>query len=135
MKIAIIFVGKLDDRGFNQCALQGAERVLRSGEADIEIVSGIPYALDAMTEALRAAAERSEGVVFIGGQGNTVTPAVAASFADRGFAVVQGNVTGPNLASYDVLQEQSAFLAGVLAARMTQTGVVGHLSGHRVIPG
>lgn len=44
-------------------------------------------------------------------------------------------MTGPNLSSYQVLQEQSAFLAGVLAARMTKTGTVGHMSGIRVKPG
>lgn len=132
MKISVLFVGELHDRGFNQCALGGVEVDQGSG---VEVLSGIPYNTDAMDEALRGAAERSDGVVFIGGQGNRVTPSVAADFPDRTFAVVQGNVTGPNLSSYDVLQEQSAFLAGVFAARMTRTGTVGHLSGHRVVPG
>jgi basic membrane protein A len=136
MKISVIFVGELHDNGFNQRALDGAERAQReAGYADIEIVSGVSYDPQAMEAALRGAAERSGGVVFIGGQGNRVTPAVAEDFGDRAFAVVQGNVAGTNLASYDVLQEQSAFLAGVLAARMTRTGTVGHLSGHRVVPG
>lgn len=135
MKIAIILVGALDDRGFNQCALEGAERMRATAEASIEIVSGVPYEPAAMTKALQDAATRSDGVIFIGGQGNLVTPGVAAEFPDRAFAVVQGNVTGANLASYDVLQEQSAFLAGAFAAQISQTGVVGHLSGHKVVPG
>lgn len=136
MKISVIFVGELHDNGFNQRALEGVERMQRdAGDAGIEVVSGVSYDPDAMKKALREAAERSEGVVFIGGQGNRVTPSAAADFPDRAFAVVQGNVAGANLASYDVLQEQSAFLAGVLAARMTRTGAVGHLSGHRVAPG
>lgn len=135
MNIAIIFVGALDDRGFNQCALDGAERMRATAEASIEIIGGIPYEPAAMTKALQDVAARSDGVVFIGGQGNLVTPAVATAFPDCAFAVVQGNVTGANLASYDVLQEQSAFLAGAFAARISQTGVVGHLSGHRVVPG
>lgn len=135
MRISVLFVGALRDRGFNQCALDGAERMRTRGDAEIAIVDGIPYDTAAMSGALQDAAARSDGVVFIGGQGNHVTPAVGAAFPDRAFAVVQGNVTGANLASYDVLQEQSAFLAGVLAARMTQSGIVGHLSGHRVVPG
>lgn len=135
MKLAVVFVGAVEDGGFNQAALEGALRMRDHPEAEIEIVSGIPYDTDAMDRALRDAAARSDGLVFIGGQGNGVTPAVAADHPDRAFAVVQGNVTGPNLASYDVLQEQSAFLAGVLAARVTRTGTVGHLSGHRVVPG
>lgn len=136
MKISVIFVGELHDNGFNQRALDGVDRAKREAvDAEIEIVSGVSYDPHAMEEALRDAAERSGGVVFIGGQGNRVAPAVSETFRDRAFAVVQGNVTGTNLASYDVLQEQSAFLAGVLAARITRTGTVGHLSGHRVVPG
>jgi len=135
LNIAIIFVGTLEDRGFNQSALDGARRMQASGAAQIEIVGGIPYEPAAMTGALETAARRSDGVVFIGGQGNRVTPPVAAAFPGCAFAVVQGHVTGANLCSYDVLQEQSAFLAGALAARISRTGVVGHLSGHRVVPG
>lgn len=135
MKISILFVGALNDRGFNQRALEGAERMRDGADAEIEIVSGIPYEASAMTEALHAAAAGSDGLVFIGGQGNAVTPPVASEYPDCSFAVVQGNVTGPNLASYDVLQEQSAFLAGALAARLTRSGTVAHLSGHRVVPG
>ena len=136
MKISVIFVGELHDNGFNQRALEGLERVQRdTTDAYFDVVSGVSYDPDAMKKAVRGAAERSKGIVFIGGQGNLVTPPAATEFPDRAFAVVQGNVAGANLASYDVLQEHSAFLAGVLAARMTLTGTVGHLSGHRVMPG
>lgn len=136
MKISVIFVGELHDGGFNQCAFEGVKQSQRTaGDMEIDVVGGLSYDPTAMEQSLRDSAARSDGVVFIGGQGNMVTPAVAADFPDRSFAIVQGNVTGPNLASYDVLQEQSAFLAGVLAARITQTGTVGHLSGHRVVPG
>lgn len=136
MNISVIFVGELHDRGFNQVALDGVEQLRRAaGDTRIEVVSGIAYDTQAMALALRETAARSDGIVFIGGQGNHVTPAVAEECPDTAFAVVQGNVTGPNLSSYDVLQEQSAFLAGAFAARMTETGTVGHLSGHRVVPG
>lgn len=135
MKISILFVGALNDCGFNQSALHGAQRLQAADDDPIKIISDIPYDQAAMSAALTAAAKESDGIVFVGGQGNLVTPPVAASFPDRSFAIVQGNVQTDNIASYDVLQEQSAFLAGVLAARMTQSGIVGHLSGHRVVPG
>jgi basic membrane protein A len=135
MKIAVFFVGALHDTGFNACALEGAEAARDLPGAEIEIVHGVPFDPAAMTSALTAAADRSDAVVFIGGQGNRVTPEVAARFPDRAFAIVQGEVTAPNIASYDVLQEHSAFLAGCLAAKVTRTGTVAHLSGHRVTPG
>lgn len=135
MKIAVLFVGALHDQGFNAIALAGAERAMDLPGGEIEIVSGIPYEAAAMTAALRSAAERSDGCVFVGGQGNRIAPEIAKAFPDCAFAVAQGEVTGANLSSYDVLQEESAFLAGVLAARMTRSGTVAHLSGHRVTPG
>lgn len=135
MKIAVLFVGELQDSGFNACAAEGANRLRQRDDLSVEIISGVPFETQAMTSALSRAAERSYGVIFVGGQGNGVTPKVAQAFPDCAFAVVQGEVTAANLASYDVLQEQSAFLAGCLAARMTRSGVVGHLSGHRVSPG
>lgn len=135
MKLAVVFVGCLHDRGFNAAALGGADRVAEWPGIEVEIVDGIAYDPAVMEHALRDAAARSDGVIFIGGQGNLVCPLVAAQSPDTAFAVVQGDVSGPNLASYDVLQEHSVFLAGCLAARATRSGVVGHLSGHRVKPG
>lgn len=135
MKISVLFVGALNDGGFNQSALAGAKRQRAVPDGTIDIISGIPYDPAAMSEALSSAAAQSDGVVFVGGQGNLVTPSVAASFPDCAFAIVQGNIQTANIVSYDVQQEQSAFLAGVLAAHMTQTRTVGHLSGHRVVPG
>lgn len=51
------------------------------------------------------------------------------------FVVTQGNVVGPNLGSYEILQEQSTWLAGALAGLVTSTSIVGHMSGIRVAPG
>lgn len=135
MKIAVFFVGEVRDAGFNASALAGAEAAQAEGLADITIVSGVEYDQSAIRMRLADALDTVDGLVFIGGQGNITTPEVAAQFPDKRFAIVQGQKTGANLASYDVRQEDSAFLAGVLAARLTQTGIVGHLSGHRVPPG
>ncbi len=135
MKIVVLFVGEVHDAGFNASALAGAEAAAASGSAQIEIASGIPYDQQAILAALRRLAPTTDGLVFVGGQGDRSTPLVAGEFPDKRFAVVQGQCTGPNLASYAVRQEDSAFLAGCLAARLTRTGTVAHLSGHRVKPG
>ena len=70
-----------------------------------------------------------------GGQGDAPVAAVAPEFPGTHFAITQGNTLAPNIACYEVLQEQSAFLAGVLAAASTRSGVVAHMSGERVRPG
>ncbi|MCJ7870931.1 BMP family ABC transporter substrate-binding protein [Phaeobacter sp. J2-8] len=133
MKIAVFFVGEVDDAGFNASALIGANAAREM--ADISVISDVRYDQDAIRARLAEVVPQVDGLIFIGGQGNIATPEIAASFPDKRFAVVQGHKTAANLASYDVRQEDSAFLAGVLAAQLTRTGIVGHLSGHRVPPG
>ena len=91
---------------------------------------------DLLIDALRALATGGAALVIAhGGQNNEAARSVADAFPDTEFVVTQGNVTGQNLASYEVLQEESAFLAGALAAWTTTTGVVGHMSGIWVVPG
>ncbi len=135
MRIAVFFVGALADRGFNASAHQGAMRVAERGIAEVEVISGVPYDQAAIRARLAGALADIDGLVFIGGQGNLAMPGIAADHPRHRFAIVQGKRMGKNLASYDVRQEESAFLAGVLAAHMTRSGTVGHLSGHRVTPG
>src|SRR5690606_9627046 len=70
-----------------------------------------------------------------GGQNTDAALAVAKEFPDIRLVITQGAVTASNLSSYDVRQEESAWLAGAYAALMTKTGVVAHQSGIRVPPG
>jgi basic membrane protein A len=135
MRISIFFVGEVHDDGFNASALKGALHARDAGLAQISVIEGVPYEEDVIRSRLAEAMAACDGLVFIGGQGDVATPAVAADHPDKRFAIVQGHKTAPNLACYDVLQEETAFLAGALAALITRTGVVGHLSGHRVRPG
>ena len=135
MRITVFFVGEVHDDGFNASALDGALRARDAGLARISVVDGVPYKEDVIRARLDQVIDGCDGLVFIGGQGNVATPQIAALHPDKRFAIVQGHQTGPNLASYDVLQEETAFLAGALAALITKTRVVGHLSGHRVRPG
>ena len=74
-------------------------------------------------------------IIAHGGQGDAPVAAVASRYPNMAFAITQGAHLAGNVACYEVLQEQSAFLAGVLAGAMTATGVVAHLSGERVRPG
>jgi len=74
-------------------------------------------------------------VIVHGGQGDEPVSQLATRYPDMRFAVTQGSVTGHRVASYEVRQEDSAFLAGVLAARVSRSGCVAHLSGEPVRPG
>jgi len=74
-------------------------------------------------------------VIAFGGQTSEAAQRVAWEFPEQRFTTIQGSLTRPNLAVYEVLQEQSAWLAGAAAGMLTKTNVVGHMSGLRVRPG
>lgn len=135
-RIAALFAGKIDDAGFMQSGYDGLKLAETRLGASISFEQGVAPRPDDLAAALRRlAATKPDLVIAHGGQNNAAAKTVAAEFPDVRFAVTQGNVTAANLASYEVLQEHSAFLAGMLAGLTTKTGVVGHMSGIRVTPG
>lgn len=133
MRIAGVFVGHIDDRGFNARARAGFATLEARHRVTVE--GDLPFDPAQVAQAAGRLALGNDLVVLVGGQGDMAAPIAAAAAPQTGFAVIQGSVTGPNLGSVVVLQEQSAFLAGVAAAHLTRSGIVGHLSGHRVKPG
>lgn len=136
LDIAMLLPGRIDDNGFMEAGYNGLLRIQRDFGAKISHVDGIKPERDLLAEALRELAERKPDMVIAhGGQNSEAAQIVAAEYPDIRFVVVQGHVTGPNLSSYEVLQEESAWLAGAAAGLLTETDVVGHISGIRVAPG
>lgn len=136
LKVAALFAGRIDDGGFMQAGHDGLKLAESRLGVAIAFEQGVAPKPDDLAAALRRlAAAGPDLIVAHGGQNNAAAKTVAGEFPDIRFVVTQGNVIGPNLASYEVLQEQSAFLAGMLAGLTTRTGVVGHMSGIRVTPG
>lgn len=136
LKVGALFAGKRDDRGFMEAGWRGLEQARTELGVDTRFIDNIPPQKAALAQALeQLARDGAQLVIAHGGQNNEACEEVAQRFAQTRFVVTQGSVTGHNLASYEVLQEESAYLAGMLAALTTRTGVVGHMSGIRVRPG
>jgi basic membrane protein A len=134
--VAALFAGRIDDGGFMQAGYDGLVAARDRFGVEIGWKDGVEPARDRLAAALRELAKEGPALVIAhGGQNNDAAKLVAAEFPAVRFVVTQGSVVGPNLASYEVLQEESAFLAGALAGWATMTGVVGHMSGIRVTPG
>lgn len=138
MKAARITVALFGPHGrgaFNEAGLTGALHARELGhEVDIRWIG--PGTPNGRTESLRDLCRRGvDLLVAHGGQGDAPVRTLHAEFPDTSFVVTQGHFTAPNVACYEVLQEQSAFLAGVLAGLHSRTGVVGHLSGEMLRPG
>ncbi len=134
-RIAVVLFGPEGRGGFNQAGLAGAGRA-RAAASELEVVWCEPPAPEARAEHLRKLCRQGfDLIVAHGGQGDAPVALVAADYPSVRFAITQGGYTAANVACYEALQEQSAFLAGVLAATETRTGVVAHMSGERVRPG
>lgn len=137
-QIAVVLFGPPGRGGFNQAGLDGAVRA-RAYAPEIEVHWCEAPQPAARADFLRKLAARNGSplslIIAHGGQGDAPVAEVAPQFPALRFAITQGSTLAPNVACYEVLQEQSAFLAGVLAAVVTQSGVVAHLSGERVRPG
>ena len=134
-RIAVALFGPPGRGSFNESGLAGWQRARDAGHGPtlhwIE-----PPDVAGRIQALRAlCAQGLDLLVAHGGQGDAPVAALSAEFPDMRFAITQGHWRSPNTACYEVLQEQSAFLAGVLAGLATRTGAVGHLSGEKVRPG
>lgn len=136
LKVAALFAGNVKDQGFMEAGWRGLQRAETELGVKTRYIDGIPPQRAQLVQALEELAkDQPDLVVAHGGQNNEACAEVAARHPGTRFVVTQGAVRGANLASYDVLQEESAYLAGVLAASTTRTGVVGHMSGIRVVPG
>ncbi|MCC7206215.1 MAG: BMP family ABC transporter substrate-binding protein [Anaerolineae bacterium] len=128
--------GRVDDRSFNQSAFEGA---LLAADA----LGGTVDALETADPAdfdtnLRQFADREYDIIITTGAaiGDAVL-AVAAERPDIHFIAVDVNVEAllaaqdktpadaPNVHGLIFREDQAGFLAGVLAARLTRTGLVG----------
>lgn len=134
--IAAMFPGSVDDGGFIESGYRGLLRVRDELGIPVRHVSGIAPDEEAMKAALRELADSDAKLVIAhGGQASEAVQRVAWEFPQQRFVSIQGHLTRPNLAVYEVLQEQSAWLAGAAAGALTKSNVVGHMSGLRVRPG
>lgn len=134
-RIAGVLFGPPGQGSFNEAGARAFEDLRAEG-----IAVDLHWIAERDPDERAAALERlcSAGLDLLvahGGQGDAPVGAIAARFAQMRFAISQGSVLAPNVACYEVMQEHSALLAGVLAATLTKTGVVAHLSGDRVKPG
>ncbi|TGV06532.1 BMP family ABC transporter substrate-binding protein [Alcaligenaceae bacterium 429] len=135
--VAALFCGYVDDNGFMQAGYQGLQKAEKQLPITAYYMDRVANETQAQITALRELAQQHKPDLLIahGGQNTEAVIAVAQEFPQILFALTQGAVATENISSYDVYQEESAWLAGAYAALMTKTGVVAHQSGIRVPPG
>jgi len=128
--LAGVFPGQATAPGFAAMGHAGLQSIREQLRMPVTVIEGAGTTDDARLHALRGVA-RSEAtllVVFDETAGEAVQR-VAWEFPDKRFACPQGTHLRPNVAIYEARGEQSAWLAGVAAALLSSSGVIGHVSG------
>ncbi len=133
LRVALVTPGPVSDAGWNAAAFEGLQRIgAETGAAISHVEAGNPAAFE---EAFRDYARRGYALVF--GHGFELQDAaltVGAEYPDTRFVITSGLATRPNVAGLVFRLEEAAYLAGVLAAEVSPTGVAGAVGGMEIPP-
>jgi len=123
----------LGDRSFNDMMHEGVKRA--RDELGIEFVVIQPRAVSEFRPVLTRAASAGFDVI-IGSSFDMIDPmkAVASAFPDQKFGLVDvgAEPIAPNVASTMTRDWEGAFLVGVVAARLTDSGTIGYVGGKQI---
>jgi basic membrane protein A len=133
--LAAVCVGATDDGGFNEAGRRGAEDAAAQHGLTLRLVDGVAPDAATIEQAARTLAPQADLLLLHSGDSDGPGLRVAADFPALRVLVSGGDVAASNLDSWGADQPQSAFLAGVAAALLTRSGVVGHVSGIPIPPG
>ena len=127
--------GGIDDAGFNQTAWKGVEDAMAAHGIDgrfLESQAESDY--EANLNSLLGG--ECDVIITVGFLMGDATKAAAEANPDQKFSIVDFayDPTIPNVEGQVFATEQAAFLAGYLAAGMTETGVLGTFGGINIPP-
>ncbi|TVP68252.1 MAG: BMP family ABC transporter substrate-binding protein [Nitriliruptor sp.] len=125
--------GGVDDASFNETAWAG----LQQAEAELGVDIAV---LESNSEAdfepnIQAFVDQDcDLIVTVGFLLGETTQAAADANPDQLFAIVDEGIEGDNLLGLTFATEQAGFLAGYVAAAMTETGTIGTFGGINIPP-
>ncbi len=128
-------VGEIDDKSFNQSAWEGVQRAEDELGAQIDFIE-TQDAKDYGANIALFADSGYDAIVTVGFALGEATLEAAATYPDVDFIGVdqfQGE-TVPNVTGLIFPEDRSGFLAGALAARMTQSGTIAAVLGTDLVP-
>ncbi|VDG97560.1 Purine nucleoside receptor A [Lysinibacillus sphaericus] len=129
-------VGGIDDKSFNQSAWKGiqdfgSENSLKKGDGGFDYLQSQSDA--DYTTNLNALARRDFNLIFgVGFLMEDAIDTIAQQQKDTEFAIIDGVVEQPNVASILFKEQEGAYLAGVAAALMTKSDKIGFVGGMEI---
>lgn len=129
LRVGIVFdIGGKDDKSFNAAAWEGVKRAKEElGIFLRDVEPGDPTSIE---PSMRAFAERGyDLIVGVGFAQAPIMNDVARDYPNLKFAIIDGLIDLPNVASLNFKEHEGSFLVGMIAARTTKTGKIGFVGG------
>ncbi|MBS4021561.1 MAG: BMP family ABC transporter substrate-binding protein [Dethiobacter sp.] len=121
------------DGGFNDMAWAGFKLAEKELGAVIHVIE--PGEQANFTPSLAAAAEQGyDMVVAVGFLLVDSLKEIADLYPDTNFVIIDGMIEKPNVASVLFKENEAAYLAGIVAAKMTKTNIIGFIGGMETPP-
>lgn len=132
LSIGIVFdSGGRGDKSFNDSAWNGIERAKKDfniKEMPVESKNEKDYE----TNQSALAEGDVDLIIAVGLNQETALKKVAAQYADKKFAIVDGTVQAPNVRMLKFKEEEGSFLAGYLAGLTSQSKKIGFVGGMNI---
>ncbi|HKG21814.1 MAG TPA: BMP family ABC transporter substrate-binding protein [Blastocatellia bacterium] len=129
MRVGIVFdIGGKDDKSFNAAAWEGVKRAARDFPITLrDVEPGDPTSIE---PSMRAFAERGYDLIIgVGFAQEPIMKQVAADYPNLKFAIIDGVIDLPNVASLIFEEHEGSFLVGMIAGRTTKTDKIGFVGG------
>lgn len=132
LSVGLVFdSGGRGDKSFNDSAWAGLERAINELGIEHRVVES--KSEKDYDQNLAAMADQGCDLVFAVGLGmESALKKVAATYPKTKFAIVDGLVEADNVRSLRFKEEEGSFLAGYLAALMSESGRVGFVGGKEI---
>lgn len=134
--VALVLAGVLGDHSVMDSAREGMGQVAEKYGLNVDVLEmGSDTA--GYEEQLRTTSASGYPIIVVGGSSAiSALKKVSAEYPDTRYILFDGKIDEvpenyPNVYSVYYRQNESAFLAGVLAAGMTETGQIGYLAGEQ----
>jgi len=129
LRVGIVFdIGGKDDKSFNAAAWEGVKRA--KNELGIFLRDVEPGDPTSIEPSMRAFAERGyDLIVGVGFAQAPIMDDVAHDYPNIKFAIIDGVIDLPNVASLIFKEHEGSFLVGMIAARTSKTGKIGFVGG------
>jgi basic membrane protein A len=129
LRVGIVFdIGGKDDKSFNAAAWEGVKHAAQDFPIKLrDVEPGEPTSIE---PSMRAFAERDYDLIIgVGFAQAPIMSQVAKDYPNIRFAIIDGVIEEPNVASLLFKEHEGSFLVGYIAGKITKTDKIGFVGG------